>query len=115
MSDKSFGLSFEKNELSNEEMNKLINATPTQIKKDDSSKQAKKSQVSIRKPDPTHEYWSAQREGMYCKVSEKRVYSAHAADVAIVEAARDISAPVLNKYKCEHCSGWHLTRRQNLF
>jgi len=108
MDTRDFGYSFEKDELSDEEMDRLIDAAPTQAVKGSSTKRKAKPP----KPrESSNEYWSAERAGMYCKISEKRVYTARQADEAIAEAARDLSTPPLSKYKCNDCSGWHLTSR----
>jgi len=108
-----FGVSFERSDLSDDEMNQLLDATPTQIKKDDGAKPVRKQAASPK--DTSCEYWSASREGMYCRTSGKRVYTAQQADAAIAEAARDLTTPPLAKYRCNDCSGWHLTRRLNPF
>ena len=108
-----YGFSFEQSDLSDEEMNQLLDTTPTQIKKDDGQKPPRKP--ATKQQDARNEYWNAEREGMYCRVSSKRVYTAQQADAAITEAARDLTTPPLAKYRCNDCSGWHLTRRLNPF
>jgi len=107
MKEHRFGLNFEQSDLSDEELQEMINPSLKVV--ENIEKHKVKTRSKFRKADKIRR-WDSERNLWICiPAGNKTIYDS---ETLASEAARmtELSRSIrLNTYVCEHCMGWHLT------